>query len=404
MAVGDPSSGKSPALDAVLDPIREIEKDLAEDYKAARDEWGAKDELARISLATWKAEAKEALANGDDAPPKPDSADAGPTPVRDRMRICDATTEKVAELLSQTWRGLLLSRDELAGWLGGMDRYNGGGDRPFWLEAYGGRAFTIDRKSNPEPIIVDHLSIAVIGGTQPDKLDSLLVKSDDDGMLARFITVYPEPRPISRPTSTIDNDMLVQALKRMRGLQPYVDGEGNRRPFFVNLTDAAVDVFHEFRQQCREWEKDATGPFKGHVGKLPGIVLRLACVLAHLDWAASENSIHVDCINEGHIGRACHLAGEHLRLHAFRAYGVSKAPPEIQGARVIASIIQEERLSQFKVRDIQHRERTGLQTSKEVKAALSVMIDADWLREVRSETGGRPSISYAVNPKLEVML
>ena len=32
MPVGDPSSGKSPALDAVLDPVREIERELAEDY------------------------------------------------------------------------------------------------------------------------------------------------------------------------------------------------------------------------------------------------------------------------------------------------------------------------------------------------------------------------------------
>ncbi|WP_240778634.1 DUF3987 domain-containing protein, partial [Salipiger aestuarii] len=89
--------------------------------------------------------------------------------------ITDATTEKVAELLAQTWRGLLMSRDELSGWLASMDRYSGGGDRPFWLEAYGGRSYPVDRKSSPEPIIVDHLTVAVLGGTQPDKLARLLV-------------------------------------------------------------------------------------------------------------------------------------------------------------------------------------------------------------------------------------
>lgn len=402
MAIGDPSSGKSPALDAVLDPVREIEKGYAETYKAARQEWDAKDELSRISLAAWKAEAKTAIGEGDEAPPKPDNADPGTMPVRDRIRISDATTEKVAELLSSTWRGLLLSRDELAGWLGGMDRYNGGGDRPFWLEAYGGRAFTIDRKSTPEPIIVDHLSVAVLGGTQPDKLESLLVKSDDDGMLARFMTVYPEPRPISRPTRAMDSEMLEAALTRLRGLQPANDDSGNRRPFFINLTDAAVDTFDAFRRQCREWEVDASGPFKGHIGKLAGMALRLSCVLAHLDWAANDNSIHVAAIDEGHIGRACHLAGEHLRLHAYRAYGTVKLPPEVQGARVIAGLIRDERMSLFKVRDIQHRERSGLMTAGAVKAALNVLLDADWLREIRDNTGGRPSVSYAVNPKLEM--
>lgn len=402
MAIGDPSSGKSPALDAVLDPVREIEKGYAESYKAERQEWDAKDELSRISLATWKAEAKIAIGDGDEAPPKPDSADPGSMPVRERIRISDATTEKVAELLSSTWRGLLLSRDELAGWLGGMDRYNGGGDRPFWLEAYGGRAFTIDRKSNPEPIIVDHLSVAVLGGTQPDKLQSLLVKSDDDGMLARFMTVYPEPRPISRPTRAIDSGMIEAALHRLRGLQPANDDAGNRRPFFINLTDGAVDAFDAFRRQCREWEKDASGPFKGHIGKLSGMALRLSCVLAHLDWAASKNSIHVAAIGEGHIGRACHLAGEHLRLHAYRAYGEVKPAQEITSARTIASIIRDEDLSHVKVRDIQNRGRSGLSTSAQVKAALAVLMDGGWVSKVRSETGGAPSVVFAVNPKLRI--
>ena len=87
MPVGDPSSGKSPALDAVLDPVREIERDLAEDYKSARADWDVKDELARLSLTAWKADAKAVIADGEEAPVKPDSADAGPMPVRERMRV-----------------------------------------------------------------------------------------------------------------------------------------------------------------------------------------------------------------------------------------------------------------------------------------------------------------------------
>lgn len=57
--------------------------------------------------------------------------------MRGRIRITDATTEKVGELMRDGWRGLLLSLDELSGWLAGMDRYSGGGDRAFWLEAFG---------------------------------------------------------------------------------------------------------------------------------------------------------------------------------------------------------------------------------------------------------------------------
>lgn len=131
--------------------------------------WTEKAETARRVRQRIGAVMKWAIAQGwrqdnpaeniDKALPKVDKS-----PIRQRLRVSDATTEKMAELLSQTSRGLLMYRDELSGWLGGMDRYSNRGDRPFWLEAYGGRSFTVDRKSAPDPIIVDRLSVAVIGG------------------------------------------------------------------------------------------------------------------------------------------------------------------------------------------------------------------------------------------------
>ena len=51
----------------------------------------------------------------------------------------DLTIEKVADILARAApKGLLMVRDELAGWLLGMNRFNAGA-RAFWLEAYGGR-------------------------------------------------------------------------------------------------------------------------------------------------------------------------------------------------------------------------------------------------------------------------
>ncbi|MEP1612772.1 MAG: DUF3987 domain-containing protein [Roseobacter sp.] len=181
---------QSPALDAVLDPIREIESQLAAQCKDARHDWQAHDEIAKLNLAKWKADAKAATENVLPAPEKPKKADAGHPPVRGRVRIADATTEKFGEFLRDGWRGLLLSRDELSGWLGPMDGYCGGNDRPFWLEAFVGRSYSVDRKNSLEPIIIDHLSVSILGSTQPDTLDSQLVRSDDDGLLARFLIVY----------------------------------------------------------------------------------------------------------------------------------------------------------------------------------------------------------------------
>jgi len=236
MLVGDPSSGKSPALDAILDPVKEIDTEFTRDYQNERKEWEAKDEVARLVLAQWKTDARTAIQDGGDAPRKPDEADAGGPPIRKRVRITDVTTESVADLLSSTWRGLLLCRDELSGWLGSMDRYSGGGDRPFWLEAFGGRSYTVDRKGKPDPILVEHLSVSILGGTQPDKLD--------DGLTARFLTVFPGQVPLARPTASLDQQFAVDALKRLQTLQPAIDEYGEKRPFFVHLDDAAQQVLH----------------------------------------------------------------------------------------------------------------------------------------------------------------
>jgi hypothetical protein len=84
---------------------------------------------------------------GDPPPNCPPEAILPEPPLRPRIRVADATTEKLGYLAAHHERGLLLSRDELAGWLGAFDRYGGGGgaDRAFALEMYGWRSYAVDR-------------------------------------------------------------------------------------------------------------------------------------------------------------------------------------------------------------------------------------------------------------------
>ena len=53
-------------------------------------------------------------------------------PLMPRVMAIDETTAELQHLLSGQPRGLLYMRDELAGWLGNLDRYGGhGADRAF---------------------------------------------------------------------------------------------------------------------------------------------------------------------------------------------------------------------------------------------------------------------------------
>jgi hypothetical protein len=282
-----------------------------------------------------------------------------------------------------------------------MDRYNGGGDRPFWLEAYGGRSFTVDRKNSPDPLIVDHLSIAILGGTQPDKLDSLLLNSDDDGLLARFLTVYPSEIPLKQPTETLDTVVAQKAMERIRALEPSIDERGEKTPKLLNFSSEAQEGLQAFRLQCREWEKEATGLMKSHIGKMPGMAVRVATVLALLDYAMEPN-LSVERIDQEHLKRACHYIGEHLRLHANRAYGFASVPPEVRGAKRIAEYILDTGASEISTREIQRKGWSGLGSAKEIAFAIAVLLDAGWVALKKQEGPGRPSKNYAVNPHLEV--
>src|SRR5690606_3258055 len=150
--IGLPSAGKSPAIDATLQPLRKAERPLREAAGAERQAWAEKAELAKLAEQAWREAAKAALKAGETPPERPEDGNAGPRPQVPRLVATDGTIENLGAILGARPRGTLQFRDELAGWLEGMQRYSGGGnDRPFWLEAFGGRGYSVERMGR-EPL------------------------------------------------------------------------------------------------------------------------------------------------------------------------------------------------------------------------------------------------------------
>ena len=166
--VGDPSSGKSPALDPTTEMIRKIEMEMAEGFDPLHSKWQETAARAKAERNQWEEEVKKATKSREETPPMPVTAVEPPEPSRPRLRAADATIEALAALLAGNARGLIYQRDEIAGWIGNMDRYGGaGGDRAFWIEAYGGRSYIVDRVKNTATDTIDRLSISLLAGVQP---------------------------------------------------------------------------------------------------------------------------------------------------------------------------------------------------------------------------------------------
>jgi hypothetical protein len=400
--VGDSGDGKSPGGDCILrDVLPEIERRMQGDFPDRYRDWQAAAERAKASHEAWEKEVRAAQKNGAAALLPPDPVPQEPQ--APRLRQNDVTIEKVATLLAwATPKGLLIVRDELAGWLGGMNQYHDAG-RAFWIEAYGGRPYRVERQKHPMPIDVPHLVVAAYGGTQPEKLAGLLDEADD-GLFSRVTWAWPEPIPFRLGRQAPRADWAINALDRLRLLDfalPLMVG-GSPRPVHVPLAETVWPMLEEFGREMQRHQAIAGGLMRSALGKARGLTLRLSMVLEMLWWSASEGMAPPpSVITEQALLAAAMLVAEYFMPMAERVYGDAAASETERRAATLAKWIVKEKATEVHVRHLQREARLpGLKSADEIHEAARALIEADWLRDPPPSTGKRPRMAYPVNPKV----
>ena len=398
--VGKPSSGKSPAMGPVLEALRDLESELLPDHDEALRDFETKAAAAKIAREGWQDELREAHKRGCPPPIIPEAAQEPNRPERPRLMVSDTTTEAMATLLASLPKGVLFSRDELAGWLGNFDRYGGnGGDRAFWIESYGGRPYTVDRKKQDgRPILIPHLTMGVLGGIQPDRLTNLLLRGDDDGLTARFLYFWPDPVPFRRPRNTSCHDMASDALRRLMAMRMAATEDGSTRPLPVPFAEAAASHLESWYSALCETE--AHGRFAGWMGKARGFVARLSLVIEFLRWTSGHGP-EPAIVSVGSLTAAIRLFDDYLTPMARRTYGEASVSDTERHAAMIARWIERNRPSTVNVRDLQRMPGlTGLNKAETIRAALDHLADAGWARPAfarRGSTTGRKACTFEVN-------
>jgi hypothetical protein len=247
LLVGRSAWKKTPVIDAATRPAEQYQAELQRSYRAA--------------IRDWKA-------NGGEEKDKPEPPE--------RYVVTDTTIEKLGEILGRSPRGVLVKRDELAGWIGAMERYHASGkgasaDRAFWLQSWNGGPYSIDRVKSGETFI-ENLSTSIIGGIQPAKLAEIQGLTTD-GLLQRFLPVLMQAPKFAQD---IDCAAAVKAYKAV------VFELITLPPQRLALTDGAIDLMTELRNHIFRLGQvgDAlTEGFEGFVGKLEGYAGSLALIL-----------------------------------------------------------------------------------------------------------------------------
>ena len=295
--VGAPSTGKTPALRPMIDVSRKLERAAEPAWCKALAIYERDAEVVQAVDKTWREAVRTAANDGIAPPDRPAGADKAERPPRPRVVTMDASTEELQHILAECPRGLLHVRDELAGWLGGFDRYGGkGADRAFYLECWNGGSYVCDRvRYHDTPVRIEHASLAIIGGMVPDRLREVLAGADD-GLLERLLFVWPEPVPIGAlrergATDAAEHRIaLYEAARKLHALELGADDVGRPAPRALRLDGAAHGLFDEQRQEAMRRSRAGSGLAAGWQGKNPGRTLRLALDFELLSWAARDDS------------------------------------------------------------------------------------------------------------------
>jgi hypothetical protein len=398
--VGDPSSNKSPAVDSAVGPLRPIESRYAEDHRAVVMVNEATKERAAAERKAWQQRVKTAMEGNEETPPLPEAAVEPECPERRRLLVQDSTPEALASILSANPAGTLHLRDELAGWFQSFDRYSPGG-REFWLEAYGGRVHTIDRKGSPIPIRVPFNGVSVVGGIQPEKLVDMFMSSPDDGLVARFLWAWPDPIPYHRPARCADINRLQSVYERLDGLAFEHGFDGERKHVCLPLTADAADVFEAWVAENAAAVLDAAALYKSFMGKARGTVLRLALVAELLSWAVGFGAEPLE-VSAKSVVAAIAFFEEYAAPTALRVFGDAALPRVERNSATLGRYILRENLNAINARDVRRLSRIpSLRDAEPVDEAIQHLVEADWLRPVHSRSGptpGRARKDYEVNP------
>jgi 5S rRNA maturation endonuclease (ribonuclease M5) len=261
-----------------------------------------------------------------------------------RSLVGDTTTERLAELLDENSRGLLLVRDELDGWFKSFNEYKrSSSDRDRWLEFWRGQHMQVDRKLNSFQLSIPHASVSVTGTMQPEIFQKSMSHDNfHSGLGGRLLLAYP-PRKRRRI-----NDMgnvakgkfeeLVEALLEL-------ELSDHNTPVEVNLSKAAYqrfmlicDEIADINVTCPSWQASIWS-------KVEAYVARFSLLLALVE------NVEATSVDVSHVERGRSIAFWYGR-EMVRVYsGLRKKEAKQSGDKILNDV----RSGTSSVRDLSRR-------------------------------------------------
>jgi hypothetical protein len=355
--IGDPSSKKTPIMDAALAHLRTRDLDRRRRYDSLK--------------AFWDAQTKQAKATAQTTGQAP--------PAQNRLIITDLTVEAAGEILATSPNGVLGHHDELTGFFGLMERYSQGKkglfDRSFWLKARNGGQHMIDRIGRGS-VYVPNLSISLLGGIQPEPMRRIAGTSEDDGLIQRFTPIMLRPAELTddtvdtKPADKDFADLVDSLLALTPGDKPLAFDVGGQK--------ICREMEVEHHDQTRAWER-ANKKLATAYGKQDGVFAEI-CVIFHAALNAGQNPLP-PIVTETTARQAADFMRNFLRPHLVAFYaGLLDLADEHDRLQAIAGYILVHKPAAMSSRDVQKAVRSTRNLKAREVAVLMEQLEAfGWL-------------------------
>lgn len=367
-SIGESGSAKSPGWSLAMEPIRAIERELHRDFQSRKN-------------------SKEAT-------------------TEERWTVADTTVEAMALLLAENPRGLLLSRDELSGWLASFDQYRGrsktSSDAANWLSMFNGQPIRVDRKTGePRSLSVASAAVSVCGTIQPGVLHRALgAEHRENGMLARLLLVWP-PRRVRRWTDAGISPEHVEevrsVLEGLRRIEPALDRHFESFPIVPSLSDEASRLFQLFYDENAEILARTSGDYSAAVSKLEELPARLALVLHLSRWAAGDD-VDDDLVDADSMAAAITMT-VWFRHETQRVYRLLAASAQDRQCNELVDWIRT-RGGRCTVRQLQKGRREFRSSASLAEDALNSLVAGDhgyWAPVRPGPSGGHPTREFILH-------
>lgn len=357
--VGNPGTGKSPAMKDVVRPLELAQMARFKTYERA---------MAAYEEALQEREERR-------------KGEKGERPVEPVMRDLLTTNATVEALVMMLGRhsGLLLFADELSGLLLGMNQYKGGkgSDRQFYLTAWSRGFLSNHRKKAGDTTIVDAPHLSILGGIQPDLLKEMQVEGND-GFLDRFIWAMPDTKASRWSTEVVASE----TKDRVQDVINRLLDASEQEPQRVRPSLDAQAIWVEWYDALSEQMDGEQLPIRliGPWAKLSAHAARIALILHACEDGGTVMSADV-------MARALRIA-DCLAAHTRRVYAELSASQRSLEMKILEAIPPQGRIQHaVLLRKVLHGHvRTG-----PLKEALDTLKEAGALAEETEETAGRPA-------------